>query len=107
MEEDQKKGLEQTLGYLFFPQSVCCIPLFELMALRKWDTVIDKAALMNAVWKDFPEYAAAYNAAEQSGRHDMPGNLFCMEEEDTDLHRSLDHMISITPGAGIKFFKFL
>lgn len=107
MKDDTEKGLDQTLGYLFFAQNVCCIPVFELMEIREWNKVIDKAALMNAIWKDFPEYAASYNTAEQSGGHDMLGLIrICMGEENVELQGSVKHVISITPDAGIDFFRF-
>ncbi len=102
-----EKGLDQTLGYLFFAQKVCCIPVFELMEIREWDKVIDKTALMNAIWKGFPEYAASYNTAEQSGGHDMLGLMHIyMGEENVELQGSVKHVISITPNAGIDFFRF-
>ena len=107
MKTDQEKGLEQTLGYLFFEERACCIPIFELMELREWDQMIDKAALMNAIWKDFPEYAAAYNADEQSGQHDILGLIrISLGDEDIKLQGSVEQVISITPDAGTSFFRF-
>lgn len=108
LREDEEKGLEQTLGYSFFPQSVYCIPLFELMEYRKWDKVIDRAALMNAVWDQFPEYAAAHNVREQSGGRDFPGLAQILPgKSDVELHSPPDFVISMTPDAGTQFFRFL
>lgn len=108
LREDEEKGLEQTLGYLFFPQKVYCIPLFELMEYRNWDAVVDRAALMNAIWDGFPEYAAAYNAREQSGQHDLLGvTRILLGEAGVRLRGSPDFVISVTPDAGRQFFRFL
>ena len=98
----------RTLGPLFFPREVYCIPLFELMEHRKWDKVIDRAALMNAVWNQFPEYAAACNAREQSGQNDLLGltRLF-LGEAGVQLCGSPGFVISMTPEAGEQFFRFL
>ncbi len=106
-DDDRRKGIDNTLGYQFFPEEVCCIPIFELMQVRDWDSVIDKAALMNAIWWHFPEYATSYNANEQTGRHDLLGMMrLSLGQEDVELQRSTEHMIAITPNAGTSFFKF-
>ena len=51
-EYDKAHDIEETLGYIFFPAKVSCIPLRELLRVRpEWaGTVIDKPALMNAIW---------------------------------------------------------
>lgn len=108
LREDEKKDPERTLGYLFFPQKVYCIPLFELMEHRSWDAVIDRAALMNAIWDRFPEYAAAYNAGEQRGLHDLLGlTRRLLGEPEVQLRGSPDFVIAITPDAGKQFLRFL
>lgn len=63
---DRALGIEQTLGYLFFPQRASCIPLLELLAAHpEWerDGTVDRAALANAVCGFYPAYAEQYNAA--------------------------------------------
>lgn len=103
-----KEDEEQTLGALFFTQKVYCIPLFELMEHRNWDAVINRAALMNVIWDRFPEYAAAYNAREQSGQHDLLGlTRILLGEMGVQLRGSPDFVISITPDAGRQFLRFL
>lgn len=107
-EEDRAKGQNHTLGYLFFAQETCCIPIFELMRTREWEKIIDRAALMNAIWKSFPEYATVHNMDEQSGRHDMLGMMLIgLGQQDVELHGSVERVISMTPGTGTEFFRFL
>lgn len=108
LKEDAEQGAEWTLNSLFFPQDICCVPLFELMKHRNWGAVIDRAALMNAIWDRFPEYAAGYNAREQSGRHDLLGiTRILLGEKGVHLRCSPELMITMTPGAGTRFFRFL
>lgn len=106
--EDGEKNRDQALEYLFFQQTVCCLPLFELMEHRSWDAVVDRAALMNAVWDGFPEYAAAHNAGEQSGRHDLLGlTRRLLGEPEVPLRSAPDFVIAMTPDAGKQFLRFL
>lgn len=108
LREDGERDPEQTLGYLFFPRRAYCVPLFELMEHRSWDAVVDRAALMNAVWDGFPEYAAAYNAGEQRGLHDLLGlTRRLLGEPGVRLRGSPDFVIAMTPDAGRKFLRFL
>lgn len=60
-EYDYIQGYDKTLGYLFFSQERSCIAFYELIQTRPaWEgTVIDKPALMNAIWKNCPKYAVA------------------------------------------------
>ncbi len=102
-EYDQVHGIDNTLGCLFFSKQGSCIPLFELLQLREdWKTV-NSAALMNAVWQDFPEYAAAYNLGEQSGAHDLLGRLMNALGAEVELSGSAEHVISMSPEAGTDF----
>ena len=50
-EYDKAHNIENTLGYIFFPEQISCIPLYEMMRKRpEWaGLVIDKPALMNAI----------------------------------------------------------
>ena len=64
---DRMLGINNTLGYLFFPKHSSCIPLYELCRLYSQveeNGPIDMAALMNAILRSYPEYAAAHNAEE-------------------------------------------
>ena len=66
--QDIEKGMEESTCYIFFTKEASCVPLYELMETRKeWDgTVIDRPALMNAVWKFMPEYAMQLNGQENA-----------------------------------------
>jgi len=62
--------------YLFFREADSSVPLFELLAVKPAKQIVasvDRAALMNAIYQNHPEYAAMYNVAEQSGQHDGLG----------------------------------
>lgn len=102
-EHDQAHGIENTLGCLFFSELDSCIPLFELLQVREHLEAVDKAALMNAIWKNFPEYAAAYNLEEQSGAHDVLGQLLNVLGEKVELRGSAENVIIICPEAGTNF----
>lgn len=97
-------------GYLFFSEVNSSIPLFELMALNSDKQLyrnVDKAALMNAIWKFHPEYAMSYNAQEQAGSHDVLGLLlYALGTEDVELEGSPDNMIAMSARAGFNFIKF-
>lgn len=103
-ERDLAKGLNRTRGYLFFPWEVSSIPIFELMQSRNWSSMINKAALMNAIWDKHPEYAVMYNTNEQAGLNDAIGYLLKRMGEE-DLEPSEKHIISYTPGIGTEFWK--
>lgn len=107
---DLQHGLSETKGYLFFSKQTSCIPLFELMMDSRsyWaeSGTIDKAALMNAIWADYPEYATEYNMQEQRGQHDLLGRIRQDFNSDVKLKSSVDNMIIHTPQAGTYFFGF-
>ena len=108
-EYDREHGLDQTIGYIFFRGDDICLPLLELVRGNdQWDwSLIDRQALMNAVWRSFPEYAAAYNMREQQGKNDCFGMLLLTFGIETELRSSLENMIVLTPGVGTQFFNFL
>ena len=99
-EFDRKNGIENTLGYLFFPQQASCIPLFELMLTRKkWESykIVDRTAVMNAIWRYYPEYAIANNCQEQAGLHSLAELLFGTEVEPSEPDR---YMITLSSEEG-------
>lgn len=106
---DRERGLDNTLGYSFFREGVICLPLLELMLENGgWDwSLIDKPALMNAVWTAFPEYAAAHNMREQRGENDAFGMMLLSLGIGTPLRSSPENLIMLTPDAGPGFLKFL
>ena len=69
-------------------------------------TVIDKPALMNAIWRDAPEYAVMMNRQEQTGMNDLSAMLL----RDFDIAagpRILpDRMIAISVDIGADYLLF-
>ena len=66
--------MEETKGSLFYSVPSSCIAFFELWPEHpSWlqSQVFDHQALMNAVWQQFPDYAAMYNLMEQSGSNNI------------------------------------
>lgn len=105
---DSRRDIEETLGYIFFPAEVSCIPLRELLRARpEWaGTVIDKPALMNAIWKAAPAYATLMNCQEQSGKNDLFFSLLAEAGVDAAPNISAANMIWLFPGAGDNFLLF-
>ena len=108
-EHDKAQGIHKTLGYIFFPAQISCIPIYELMQTRMevWSgTMIDKPALMNAIWRDAPEYAVMMNRQEQTGMNDLSAMLL----RDFDIAagpRILpDRMIAISADTGADYLLF-
>lgn len=89
LEYDQVRGIDNTMGCLFFPKRGSAIPLYQLAQIHsevKEGGVVDMAALSNAICEFHPEYTAMLN------------------EEETKFGRS--NFIEKTPGAGTEFIKF-
>ena len=107
-EYDKAHDIEETLGYIFFSAKVSCIPLRELIRTRpEWTgTLIDKPALMNAIWKVAPEYAALMNCQEQSGRNDLFSALLAEAGVQVEPNISMDNMIGIFSDAGENYLLF-
>lgn len=106
LDYDRQHGIEDTFGYMFFSEDASCIPIFELLkARREWETsrLIDKAALMNAIWEKAPAYALAYNGMEQTGMNDIPGTIAGSLGIEIEQRPRTEHMIRLTPGAGTAF----
>lgn len=95
-------------GPAFFEEKSYCIPIWELMKTRKrWQSgMVDKAALMNAIWQNCPEYAAVHNAQVQQGLYDTTGLLLNSVGIETELNPDMEDAISISPQAGIEFLCF-
>ncbi len=104
-EYDKAHNIEDTLGYIFFPLKISCIPLRELLRKRsEWEgTVLDRPALMNAIWDAVPEYAAWMNSQEQSGKNNLLSALLAEAGVEVEPHISMDEMITIFPDAGSDF----
>lgn len=89
LEYDRIRGIDNTFGYLFFSKQSSAIPLYELSRFHpeiNESGVVDMAALLNAICKSYPEYAAIHNEEESESEH--------------------GDFIRETPGAGIEFVRF-
>lgn len=104
-EYDKAHDIEETLDYIFFPAKVSCIPLRELLRVRPaWaGTLIDKAALMNAIWSAAPEYVYLMNWQEQSGKNDLFSSLLAEAGVAVEPNITMDNMIPLFPDAGKNF----
>ena len=99
------EGDAEGWGCLFFPERAICLALFELgrtYAAIRACPLIDAAALMNAIYRDFPEYAMQFNLKEQFGGGAPLGQAL----SGANRHASPDWMISLTPDAGTDFLHF-
>ena len=99
------QGGADGFGCLFFPERAICLAVFELgrtyRAMRECPQ-INAAALMNAIYWDFPDYVVKYNLMEQTGGGAPLGQAL----SDANRPASPDWMISLTPGAGTAFLPF-
>ena len=99
------QGGADGFGCLFFPERAICLAVFELgrtyRAMRECPR-IDAAALMNAIYQSFPDYAVKFNLMEQTGGGAPLGQAL----SDANRPASPDWMISPTPGAGTAFLPF-
>lgn len=70
------KDMEGGTPYRFFPKELSCVPIYELLQTRdKWGgTVIDRPALMNAIWEYIPAYAMRLNG-QSGGTYTFLGRL--------------------------------
>ena len=107
-EYDRARGIHRTLGYLFFPPAASCIAIYELMQTRRaWEGVlIDRPALMNAIWSFRPDYAVLSNRLEQSGWKNFLARILDEFGIETDRELSLEHIIPICPDAGSEYLLF-
>lgn len=72
LEYDRMRGIDNTLGYLFFPKQGSPIPLYELSKIHPEvveSGVVDMAALLNAICERYPEYAKVYYGEEAERKH--------------------------------------
>ena len=105
---DKEHGVENTNGFNFFQGDAICLVLFELMtAHQRWDwSLINRAALMNAIWAQSPEYAAEHNLREQRGGGDLLGLIMKEINPYYELEPVSKEFIEISLDAGLEFFVF-
>lgn len=111
--EQFQDGSERTNGempgYLFFAEADSCVPLFELAFWGHDEqpySGINRAALMNAIYKFHPEYAAQHNMNEQAGLNDGMGLFLQILGNEVELESAPERLISLTEGAGTEFIDF-
>lgn len=100
---------EDEPDYIFFSEYDSCVPMFELLLLRnewKESGMVNEAALMNAIWSHYPEYATVYNTEEQAGFHDTLGLLLKAFGREIELNGRPQNMIRITQDEGTDFLHF-
>lgn len=98
-EYDSIQGYDKTMGYLYFTRRSCCAAFYELMQTRPaWEgTVIGKAAVMNAIWRYLPKYAAmAPGLNENSWKNYL-----------SKIETERERVIRMSPEAGDDFLLFL
>ena len=89
LEYDQVRGIDNTMGYLFFPKRGSVIPLYQLAQIHseiKEGGMVDMAALSNVICEFYPEYTAMHNEEETKFGH--------------------NNFIEKTPDTGTEFIKF-
>jgi len=103
---DQLRGIDNTEGYLFFTEENACLALFELWPLShllEKSQRINTAAMMNAIWKYHPTYAASHNIREQAGLNDGLALLAISLGIDVDLQGSTDNVIPLFEDVGTDY----
>ncbi|MBP5719079.1 MAG: hypothetical protein J6X53_08925 [Abditibacteriota bacterium] len=107
---DINHGIDQTLGYLFFSEAAGCVALYELGSAHREirdSALIDRFALMNAVWERFPDYAVHQNKREVHGKNDGLGRLFrWMGATEAELSISGRDLLVISPDTGTEYLRF-
>ena len=96
-------------GYLFFIETNSSVPLFELVsAIPKGQMCceVNRAALMNAVYQHFPEYAAQHNLSEQAGLNDGLGQFLHTQGINMELKSAPERLICLTAEAGTQYIDF-
>ena len=95
--------------YKFFPPPADSLVLFELRQVYdelKTSKHINYPALMNAIWNNYPEYAAAHNSREQHGLNDVGGLFFKSLGMDVEPEGSIENMIVMYANADNDFLMF-
>ena len=109
LESDRKRGIDSTCGYLFFPETSGCLALFELW--RYYDEFVSsgmlkRAELMNAIYINHPEYAVAFNHAEQAGANDIGAHIWRLFGYDVEPEGKEENLIRLDPAVGTDYLVF-
>lgn len=105
MPQDIEAGVKESTCYLFFPKDASCIPIYELMETRRaWEgTVIDRPALMNAIWEFMPQYAMHLNGQEDAACTAIDAGFLESTRIDPFPEPHRDRMVYMYPDAGTDF----
>lgn len=106
---DRAEGINNTMGYMFFSEKTACAAIFELLENRKeWDsTLIDRYALMNAIWENVPKYAIRKNGEEPAGPSSDPFTPWTEDfAEQLAAEKLESRIIGMFPGKGTDYLKF-
>ena len=111
MQDDHKDGVtdDDYQSYLYFREQAIPLAIFELQRYYKEfraSRLIDGRALMNVLYRDFPDYVMAYNVVEQRGLHDAHGLFLNAVGIETELSANPDNMVSQCPEAGFEYLRF-
>lgn len=93
----------QIPAYLFFREHDSAVPLFELIIMvgkPELCRMIDRTALMNAIYLYHPEYAAQHNLAEQMGQNDGAGRFLQAQGFDLEPKSAPERFIAMSGGKG-------
>lgn len=99
----------QIPAYLFFREHDSAVPLFELIIMvgkPELCRMIDRTALMNAIYLYHPEYAAQHNLAEQMGQNDGAGRFLQAQGFDLEPKSAPERFIAMSGGKGAQFIDF-
>jgi hypothetical protein len=100
------QGIHHTYGYLFFPEESGCLPLFELSLIHKLPCTINLAALKNAVFERFADYALRHNSGEVTGQNDHVGKFYQWMGVEVQLSGQEENLISCTLSAGTNYLEW-
>lgn len=109
LEPDAREGIDSTLSYLYFPESAGCLALFELW---RWyeefmaSGLVDRAAVMNAIWHNHPEYAVIFNKREQEGLNDGAAHFWRWLGCDAEPEGKEKNLIRLVPDIGTEYLRF-
>ena len=104
---DLTKGIYKTYGYLFFREDTGCLALFELSQSHDLpESIINRAALMNAVFQHYPEYMIHHNRNELAGYNDSTGMFYKMMGLDIELSGKEENLISLSSEAGTEYLNW-
>lgn len=109
LDSDLQQGIDNTLGYLFFPESAGCLVLFELW--RWYDAfvrsgIVKRAELMNAIYMNHPEYTVMFNRSEQDGANDIGAHIWRLLGYDVEPEGEEDNLLRLDPSVGADYLVF-